>query len=93
MPSVVEEAKELIDRSDIRLMSLMDHNALDSASFAMKGSCATITAAKKNGGKTDAELDVLFERRFCLPEGLCGDPTCVRSWRWHINTRYRSASH
>ena len=25
MPSVVEEAKELIDRPDIRLMSLMDH--------------------------------------------------------------------
>src|SRR5882672_1705285 len=62
MPSVVEEAKELIDRPDVRLMSLMDHTP---------GQRQFRDAVKlrdyyrgKNGGKTDAELDVLFERRF-----------------------------
>jgi alpha-D-ribose 1-methylphosphonate 5-triphosphate diphosphatase len=62
MPDVVEEAKELIDRPDVRLMSLMDHTP---------GQRQFRDAVKlrdyyrgKNGGKTDAELDVLFERRF-----------------------------
>lgn len=62
MPSVVEEAKELIDRPDVRLMSLMDHTP---------GQRQFRDAVKlrdyyrgKNGGKTDAELDVLFEKRF-----------------------------
>ena len=62
MPSVVEEAKELIGRPDVRLMSLMDHTP---------GQRQFRDAVKlrdyyrgKNGGKTDAELDVLFERRF-----------------------------
>jgi alpha-D-ribose 1-methylphosphonate 5-triphosphate diphosphatase len=62
MPSVVEEAKELIDRPDVRLMSLMDHTP---------GQRQFRDAVKlrdyyrgKNGGKTDAELDVLFERRY-----------------------------
>ena len=45
MPSVVEEAKELVGRPDVRLMSLMDHTP-DSASFVMRSNCATITAAR-----------------------------------------------
>jgi len=45
MPSVVEEAKELVGRPDVRLMSLMDHTP-DSASFATKASCAPIIAAR-----------------------------------------------
>src|SRR6266702_4626407 len=61
MPSVVEEAKELIGRPDVRLMSLMDHTP---------GQRQFRDAVKlrdyyrgKGGGMTDAELDVLFERR------------------------------
>jgi len=62
MPDVVEEAKELIDRPDVRLMSLMDHTP---------GQRQFRDAVKlrdyyrgKSGGMTDAELDVLFKRRF-----------------------------
>ena len=62
MPDVVEEAKELIDRPDVRLMSLMDHTP---------GQRQFRDAVKlrdyyrgKGGGMTDAELDVLFKRRF-----------------------------
>src|ERR1700744_4716925 len=62
MPDVVDEAKELIDRPDVRLMSLMDHTP---------GQRQFRDAVKlrdyyrgKGGGMTDAELDVLFARRF-----------------------------
>src|SRR6201995_4923687 len=62
MPDVVDEAKELIDRPDVRLMSLMDHTP---------GQRQFRDAVKlrdyyrgKGGGMTDAELDLLFERRF-----------------------------
>src|SRR5689334_3230397 len=62
MPDVVEEAKELIGRPDVRLMSLMDHTP---------GQRQFRDAVKlrdyyrgKGGGMTDAELDVLFKRRF-----------------------------
>src|SRR6201996_2612917 len=62
MPDVVEEAKELIDRPDVRLMSLMDHTP---------GQRQFRDAVKlrdyyrgKGGGMTDAELDVLFKRRY-----------------------------
>ncbi|HEU4359597.1 MAG TPA: alpha-D-ribose 1-methylphosphonate 5-triphosphate diphosphatase [Xanthobacteraceae bacterium] len=62
MPDVVDEAKELVDRPDVRLMSLMDHTP---------GQRQFRDAVKlrdyyrgKGGGMTDAELDVLFKRRF-----------------------------
>jgi alpha-D-ribose 1-methylphosphonate 5-triphosphate diphosphatase len=62
MPDVVEEARELIGRPDVRLMSLMDHTP---------GQRQFRDAVKlrdyyrgKGGGMTDAELDVLFKRRF-----------------------------
>src|ERR1700749_5050626 len=62
MPDVVEEAKELIDRPDVRLMSLMDHTP---------GQRQFRHAVKlrdyyrgKGAGMTDAQLDVLFKKRF-----------------------------
>src|ERR1700751_4845779 len=62
MPDVVEGGKELIGRPDVRLMSLMDHTP---------GQRQFRDAIKlrdyyrgKAGGMTDAELDVLFKRRF-----------------------------
>src|SRR5213595_2052229 len=62
MPSVVEEAKELIDRPDVRLMSLMDHTP-GQRQFRDEGKLRDYYRGK-GGGKTDAELDALFEKRF-----------------------------
>ena len=71
MPSVVEEAKELIDRPDVRLMSLMDHTP-GQRQFRDEGKLRDYYRGK-GGGMTDAELDVLFERRFALSEDVCRD--------------------
>jgi alpha-D-ribose 1-methylphosphonate 5-triphosphate diphosphatase len=62
MPSVVEEAKELIDRPDVKLMSLMDHTP-GQRQFRDEGKLRDYYRGK-NGGKTDAELDELFAKRF-----------------------------
>ncbi|EGP07904.1 metal-dependent hydrolase [Bradyrhizobiaceae bacterium SG-6C] len=62
MPSVVEEAKQLIHRPDIRLMSLMDHTP-GQRQFRDEGKLRDYYRGK-SGGLTDAELDVMFERRF-----------------------------
>jgi alpha-D-ribose 1-methylphosphonate 5-triphosphate diphosphatase len=62
MPSVVEEAEELIDRSDVRLVSLMDHTP-GQRQFRDEGKLRDYYRGK-GAGMTDAELDVLFERRF-----------------------------
>lgn len=62
MPSVVEEARELVGRPDVRLMSLMDHTP-GQRQFRDEGKLRDYYRGK-GGGKTDAELDVLFERRF-----------------------------
>jgi len=61
MPDVVEEAKELIDRPDVRLMSLMDHTP-GQRQFRDEVKLRDYYRGKA-GGMTDAELDVLFERR------------------------------
>ena len=62
MPSVVEEATELIGRAR-RAAGLADGPHAGPAPVPRRAaSCATITAASR-GGLTDAELDVLFERR------------------------------
>src|SRR5260370_34701346 len=61
MPSVVEEAKELIHRPDVRLMSLMDHTP-GQRQFRDEVKLRDYYRGK-GGGMTDAELDVLFERR------------------------------
>ena len=71
MPSVVEEAKELIDRPDVRLMSLMDHTP-GQRQFRDEVKLRDYYRGK-GGGKTDAELDALFEKRFALSEDLCRD--------------------
>jgi alpha-D-ribose 1-methylphosphonate 5-triphosphate diphosphatase len=62
MPSVVDEAKELIGRPDVRLMSLMDHTP-GQRQFRDEGKLRDYYRGK-GAGMTDAELDVLFERRF-----------------------------
>src|SRR6202051_2860449 len=62
MPSVVEEAKELIGRPDVRLMSLMDHTP-GQRQFRNEVKLRDYYRGK-GAGMTDAELDTLFERRF-----------------------------
>jgi alpha-D-ribose 1-methylphosphonate 5-triphosphate diphosphatase len=62
MPDVVEEAKELIDRPDVRLMSLMDHTP-GQRQFRDEVKLRDYYRGK-SGGMTDAQLDVLFKRRF-----------------------------
>ncbi|HEY7844149.1 MAG TPA: alpha-D-ribose 1-methylphosphonate 5-triphosphate diphosphatase [Bradyrhizobium sp.] len=61
MPDVVEEARELIDRPDVRLMSLMDHTP-GQRQFRDELKLRDYYRGKA-GGMTDAELDVLFKRR------------------------------
>jgi alpha-D-ribose 1-methylphosphonate 5-triphosphate diphosphatase len=61
MPSVVEEARELVGRPDVRLMSLMDHTP-GQRQFRDEGKLRDYYRGK-GGGKTDAELDTMFERR------------------------------
>src|ERR1700759_5544311 len=62
MPDVVEEARELVGRPDVRLMSLMDHTP-GQRQFRNEGKLRDYYRGK-GAGMTDAELDVLFERRF-----------------------------
>jgi alpha-D-ribose 1-methylphosphonate 5-triphosphate diphosphatase len=62
MPSVVDEAKELVGRPDVRLMSLMDHTP-GQRQFRDEAKLRDYYRGK-GAGMTDAELDVLFERRF-----------------------------
>jgi alpha-D-ribose 1-methylphosphonate 5-triphosphate diphosphatase len=62
MPDVVEEAKELVGRPDVRLMSLMDHTP-GQRQFRDEAKLRVYYRGK-GAGMTDAELDVLFERRF-----------------------------
>jgi alpha-D-ribose 1-methylphosphonate 5-triphosphate diphosphatase len=61
MPKVVEETKALIGRPDIRLLSLMDHTP-GQRQFRDEQKLRQYYRGK-NGGMTDAELDVLFARR------------------------------
>src|ERR1700749_3883460 len=60
MPDVVEEARELVGRPDVRLMSLMDHTP-GQRQFRDEAKLRVYYRGK--GGKTDAELDVMFARR------------------------------
>jgi alpha-D-ribose 1-methylphosphonate 5-triphosphate diphosphatase len=61
MPTVVGEAKALIGRPDVRLLSLMDHTP-GQRQFRDEGKLRDYYRGK-SGGLTDAELDVLFARR------------------------------
>ncbi len=62
MPDVVDEAKELVGRPDVRLMSLMDHTP-GQRQFRDEGKLRDYYRGKA-GGLTDAQLDVMFARRF-----------------------------
>src|ERR1700738_4547203 len=66
MPSVVEEAMELVGRPDVRLMSLMDHTP-GQRQFRDQGKLRDYYRGK-SGGKTDAQLDVLFAQRFAFQQ-------------------------
>lgn len=66
MPNVVAEAKELIDRPDIRLMSLMDHTP-GQRQFRDEEKLRDYYRGK-GAGMTDAELDVMFARRLYCKE-------------------------
>ena len=58
---MVAETEELIDRPDVRLLSLMDHTP-GQRQFRNEEKLRTYYRGKK-GGVTDAELDALFARR------------------------------
>ena len=66
MPTVVEEARQLAGRADVRLMSLMDHTP-GQRQFRDEGKLRDYYRGK-SGGKTDAELDVMFARRFAYQQ-------------------------
>jgi alpha-D-ribose 1-methylphosphonate 5-triphosphate diphosphatase len=66
MPDVVPEAMELINRPDVRLLSLMDHTP-GQRQFRDEEKLRAYYRGKK-GGMTDAELDVLFARRIKYQE-------------------------
>ncbi len=66
MPSVVEEAKRLIDRPDIRLMSLMDHTP-GQRQFRDEEKLRDYYRGK-TGGFTDAQLDEMFARRLACQQ-------------------------
>ncbi|MCK9916577.1 alpha-D-ribose 1-methylphosphonate 5-triphosphate diphosphatase [Microbacteriaceae bacterium K1510] len=61
MPKVVGDAAALIDRPDVRLMSLMDHTP-GQRQFRDEKKLREYYRGK-SGGMTDAQLDVLFARR------------------------------
>jgi alpha-D-ribose 1-methylphosphonate 5-triphosphate diphosphatase len=66
MPDVVEEAKELIGRPDVRLMSLMDHTP-GQRQFRDEAKLRDYYRGK-GAGMTDAQLDALFEKRFAYQQ-------------------------
>jgi alpha-D-ribose 1-methylphosphonate 5-triphosphate diphosphatase len=61
MPQVVAEANELIGRDDVRLVSLMDHTP-GQRQFRDEQKLRDYYRGK-SGRLTDAELDVMFEKR------------------------------
>jgi alpha-D-ribose 1-methylphosphonate 5-triphosphate diphosphatase len=60
MPKVVEDASRLIGRTDVRLLSLMDHTP-GQRQFRDPQKLREYYRGK--GGDTDAELDIMFARR------------------------------
>jgi alpha-D-ribose 1-methylphosphonate 5-triphosphate diphosphatase len=61
MPNMLEEMRGLVGRPDVRLMSLMDHTP-GQRQFRDEGKLRDYYRGK-GGGKSDAELDVMFARR------------------------------
>ena len=74
MPDVVDDARELIDRPDVRLMSLMDHTP-GQRQFRDEAKLRDYYRGK-GGGMTDAELDVLFERRSAYQKAYAAANMC-----------------
>ena len=64
MPDVVKDARELAGRPDVRLMSLMDHTP-GQRQFRDEAKMRDYYRGK-GAGKTDAELDILFQQRIEL---------------------------
>ncbi len=60
MPDVVTDARALIDRPDVRLMSLMDHTP---GQRQFRDPAKLREYYRGKSGMTDAELDVVFARR------------------------------
>ncbi|MBR0718410.1 alpha-D-ribose 1-methylphosphonate 5-triphosphate diphosphatase [Bradyrhizobium liaoningense] len=71
MPSVVEEAKELIGRPDVRLMSLMDHTP-GQRQFRDEVKLRDYYRGK-GAGMTDAQLDELFAKRFAYQQAYAAN--------------------
>jgi alpha-D-ribose 1-methylphosphonate 5-triphosphate diphosphatase len=71
MPSVVEEAKEMVGRPDVRLMSLMDHTP-GQRQFRDEGKLRDYYRGK-GAGKTDAQLDELFAQRFAYQKAYAAN--------------------
>jgi alpha-D-ribose 1-methylphosphonate 5-triphosphate diphosphatase len=65
MPTVVEEAKALLAKPNVRLMSLMDHTP-GQRQFRDEEKLRTYYRGK--GGKNDAELDILFANRLACQQ-------------------------
>jgi alpha-D-ribose 1-methylphosphonate 5-triphosphate diphosphatase len=61
MPDVVEETRTLIGREEVRLLSLMDHTP-GQRQFRDETKLRDYYRGK-SGGLSDAELDLMFERR------------------------------
>jgi alpha-D-ribose 1-methylphosphonate 5-triphosphate diphosphatase len=61
MPGVVADTEKMVDRSDVRLMSLMDHTP-GQRQFRDEVKLRTYYRGKK-GGLSDAELDEMFALR------------------------------
>jgi alpha-D-ribose 1-methylphosphonate 5-triphosphate diphosphatase len=66
MPLVVAEARELMERADVRLLSLMDHTP-GQRQFRDEAKLRDYYRGK-SGGMNDAELDVLFARRIACQQ-------------------------
>lgn len=75
MPSVVTEAKALLGKTEVRLMSLMDHTP-GQRQFRDEEKLRTYYRGKS--GKTDAELDLLFANRLaCQQQYATGNTRAI----------------
>ncbi|MDB5618528.1 MAG: phosphonate metabolism protein PhnM [Tardiphaga sp.] len=75
MPSVVEEAKALLEKTNVRLMSLMDHTP-GQRQFRDEEKLRTYYRGK--GGQNDAELDAMFAQRLaCQQQYAAGNMRAI----------------
>jgi len=79
MPDVVDEARALIGRDDVRLISLMDHTP-GQRQFRDRPKLRDYYRGK-SGGLTDAELDVMFESGTNMPPVTAPRTTAPRRTR------------